>query len=84
VRSVGTPLLYATLREVLSERAGVVNLGLEGVMLVGAVVGFVARSTREALRWALSRRRLAGGLFNLVFASWSSDGGESAGDAVSR
>jgi len=38
----GTPLLYATLAELLGERAGVVNLGLEGVMLVGAVVGFIA------------------------------------------
>ncbi len=37
----GTPLLYATLAEVIGERAGVVNLGLEGVMLVGAVTGFV-------------------------------------------
>jgi len=36
----GTPLLYATLGEVMGERAGIVNLGLEGVMLIGAVVGF--------------------------------------------
>ena len=41
VRS-GTPILFATLGEVVAERAGVMNLGLEGVMLVGAYAGFAA------------------------------------------
>ena len=36
----GTPLLYASLGELLTERAGVLNLGVEGMMLVGAVMGF--------------------------------------------
>jgi ABC-type uncharacterized transport system permease subunit len=36
----GTPLLYAAIGEILSERAGVLNLGVEGMMLVGAVSGF--------------------------------------------
>ncbi len=44
----GTPVLYATLGEVISERAGVMNLGLEGVMLVGAYTGFaVTKSTGD-------------------------------------
>jgi len=36
----GTPLLYAALGEIITERAGIINLGVEGMMLVGAVSGF--------------------------------------------
>lgn len=39
VRS-GTPILYATLGEILTEKVGVLNLGLEGIMLLGAYTGF--------------------------------------------
>jgi ABC-type uncharacterized transport system permease subunit len=64
----GTPLLYATLAELLGERAGVVNLGLEGVMLVGAVVGFIATVHTGSAGVGVVAAALAGGLFNLVFA----------------
>ncbi len=37
----GTPLLFATLGEILTQRAGVLNLGVEGMMIVGALTGFM-------------------------------------------
>ncbi len=37
---ISTPLLLATLGELVNERAGVLNLGIEGIMLLGAMVGF--------------------------------------------
>ena len=37
----GTPIVYATLGEILTEKGGVINLGVEGMMLVGALAGFV-------------------------------------------
>ena len=60
----GTSLVYATVGEIFTERSGVLNLGLEGMMLMGAVTGFaVAFHTGNA--WAgvarrHDRRRAAG------------------------
>lgn len=42
----GTPILYATLGEIFTEKSGVLNLGVEGAMILGALTGFiVARTT---------------------------------------
>ncbi|WP_029896251.1 ABC transporter permease [Desulfohalovibrio reitneri] len=44
----GTPVLYATLGEMITERGGVLNLGVEGMMLVGALTAFlVAKATGQ-------------------------------------
>lgn len=43
----GTPLLFAGIGELLAERSGVLNLGVEGMMLVGAVAGFAAAVATE-------------------------------------
>ena len=47
----GTPLLYASLGELLSERGGVLNLGVEGMLLVGAVMGFWAVQRFHPATW---------------------------------
>ncbi len=39
---IATPLLLATLGEMFTERGGVLNLGIEGIMLLGAMIGFTA------------------------------------------
>lgn len=64
----GTPLLYATLSETISERVGIVNLGLEGIMLMGAVVGFVVTVQTGNPAIGLLAAALAGGIFNMLFA----------------
>jgi len=64
----GTPLLYATLAEVIGERAGIVNLGLEGVMLVGAVAGFVTTVHTGSAAAGVLAAALSGALFNALFA----------------
>ena len=44
---VATPLIYASIGEVFVERSGILNLGIEGIMFLGAFVGFAAAFTAE-------------------------------------
>lgn len=62
----GTPLLFAALGELISERAGVMNLGVEGMMLVGAVTGFAFDVYTHNLWVAIVAAMLAGGLLGLI------------------
>jgi simple sugar transport system permease protein len=64
----GTPLLFATLGEILSERAGVMNLGIEGMMLVGAMSGFAAWFHTGNIFLGLIVGMLFGGLLALLHA----------------
>jgi len=63
----GTSLLYATLGEVVGERSGIVNLGLEGVLLVSAATGVAVTSKTGNPYLGILAAVLAGGLMNLMF-----------------
>jgi simple sugar transport system permease protein len=45
---VATPLIFATIGELYSERAGILNLGIEGIMFLGAFAGFAVAAQAEA------------------------------------
>ncbi len=66
--SAGTPLLYAALGEILCERSGVLNLGIEGMMLAGAVCGFLAAVATESPAAGIAAAMLAGGALAAVHA----------------
>jgi simple sugar transport system permease protein len=63
----GTSLLYATLGEVVGERSGIVNLGLEGVLLVSAASGVAATAATHNPYIGILVALLAAVLMNLVF-----------------
>ncbi|HEY8875279.1 MAG TPA: ABC transporter permease [Desulfosporosinus sp.] len=64
----GTPILYAALGELITERAGIINLGVEGIMLMGAVSGFIAAVSTGNPWIGLLASMLAGGALALVHA----------------
>ncbi len=64
----GTSLLYTTLGEIVNERSGIVNLGLEGVLLVSAASGFAVTSLSGNPYLGVLVAVLAGGLMNLILA----------------
>ncbi len=64
----GTPILLAALGEIVAERSGIMNLGVEGMMLVGAVVGFWCGVQTGSLTLGLLAGGFAGLLLSLVHA----------------
>ncbi|MFN8111409.1 MAG: ABC transporter permease [Thermoleophilia bacterium] len=62
----GVPLLFAALGEMVSEQAGVLNIGIEGTMLVGAYVGFVAAHNLHNTGLGFIAGALAGAAVSLI------------------
>jgi ABC-type uncharacterized transport system permease subunit len=65
----GTPLLLAALGVVVCEKSGVVNLGIEGIMLVAAVAGFGAAHATGVPEAGFVAGAVAGALLALLFAA---------------
>ncbi len=65
---LATPLLFATVGELLTERAGVLNLGIEGAMLMGAMAGYLVVYRTGNLWLGLLGAALTGALLGLLMA----------------
>ena len=65
----GTSLLYATLGEIYTERAGILNLGVEGMMMMGALSAFTVSFYTGGLILAIVVAMLIGGAMALIHAS---------------
>jgi ABC-type uncharacterized transport system permease subunit len=66
--AVGTILLFAAVGEILAERSGVLNLGVEGMMLIGAVTGYATAVTTGNAWLGVAAAMLGGGLLSLLHA----------------
>ena len=63
---LATPYLYAAIGEMFSQRSGVLNLGVDGIMLMGAFFGFFAVFKTESLLLGILAAALIGGLMGLI------------------
>lgn len=65
---IATPLIFATMGELICERAGVLNLGIEGIMVIGAFTGWITVYAGADLWIGVGAAMLAGMLFGLLHA----------------
>ncbi|MFN0194747.1 MAG: ABC transporter permease [Aestuariivirga sp.] len=65
---IASPLIFATLGELICERAGVLNLGIEGIMTVGAFTGWLTVYLGGDLWLGVLVAAMAGGMFGLLHA----------------
>ena len=63
----GTPIVYAALGELVTERSGVLNLGVEGTMLTGAISGFIVTFATGSIWLGVGVAMLAGAGMSLLF-----------------
>ena len=62
------PLLYGTVGEIVVEKSGSLNLGVEGIMAVGAIFGYIVGCFANSLGLGIATAFLAGALCGLLFA----------------
>jgi ABC-type uncharacterized transport system permease subunit len=65
---LGTPIVFATVGEILAERSGILNLGVQGMMLVGAVMGFWATFQTGSLVLGVVLAMIAGAALSVIHA----------------
>lgn len=65
---LATPYLYAAIGETFGQRSGVLNLGVDGMMLLGAYAGFYVTRTTGNLWWGLLAAMLVGAVMGLAMA----------------
>ena len=63
---IASPLIFATMGELICERAGVLNLGIEGIMVAGAFTGWMTVYLGGDLWFGVAVAALAGAMFGLV------------------
>ena len=63
---IATPLIFGTLGALLCERSGVLNLGIEGIMTTGAMIGWLAVFHGADLWTGLLVAAIAGGIFGIL------------------
>ncbi|KZB71237.1 MULTISPECIES: ABC transporter permease [Thalassospira] len=68
VITASTPLLLAATGELITEKSGVLNLGVEGMMLVGAIAGFAVTASTGSATVGILAAVLAGAMMSLIFA----------------
>jgi general nucleoside transport system permease protein len=66
VLRIASPLIFATMGELICERAGVLNLGIEGIMVIGAFTGWIAVYAGLPLWWGVGAAMAAGMVFGLL------------------
>jgi simple sugar transport system permease protein len=66
---IASPLIFATMGELICERAGVLNLGIEGIMVFGAFAGWIAVYLGMPLWWGVAVAFASGATFGLVHAT---------------
>lgn len=67
IATAATPLLIAAMGELVVERSGVLNLGVEGMMIMGAVTGFAVALTTGSAWLGIAAAIVVGALFALLF-----------------